>query len=83
MGGSDKKNLRRGGREQRKRIGQGEGVRRAEDGSGVGRVGLSVVCRVSSGVVRWVRLCVVTRWREETAGDCTVDALGRLEEEIR
>lgn len=61
MGGSDKKNLRRGGREQRKRIGQGEGVRRAEDGSSGGRVGLSVVCRVRFRVVRWVRSRVVSR----------------------
>lgn len=68
---------------KRKRIGQKVALVGARDDSGVGRVGLDVVCRVSSGVVRWVRLCVVTRWREETAGDCPVDALGRLEEEIR
>ena len=58
-----------------KRIGQGGALVGARDGSGGGRVSLAVVW--------WVRLCVVTRWREETAGDCPVDALGRLEEEIR
>ena len=58
-----------------KRIGQGGALVGARDGSGGGRVSLAVVW--------WVSLDVVTRWREETAGDCPVDALGRLEEEIR
>lgn len=66
-----------------KRIGQGGALVGARDGSGGGRVSLAVVWWVSLDVVRWVRLWVVTRWREETAGDCPVDALGRLEEEIR
>lgn len=66
-----------------KRIGQGGALVGARDGSGGGRVSLAVVWWVSLDVVRWVRFHVVSWWREETTGDCPVDALGRLEEEIR
>ena len=73
-----------------KRIGQGGALVGERDGSGVGRVGLDVVCRVSSGVVRWGRSYVVLPFcvcplpdRRRKPGGCSVGVPWGTEEERR